>query len=69
MVEFWFVFPILLFVFLNMIQYGLLAQSAEVVTHLSREGARFASQGAATPDEAIQKYVQDEAKDSRSFAR
>ncbi len=58
--EFAFVMPILLALLLNMVQYGLLAQATEIVTNLSREGARFASQGAGTPDSRTIDYLKGE---------
>jgi hypothetical protein len=60
-VEFAFVFPIVLALFLHMVQYGFMAQATEIVTNLAREGARFGSQGAKTKDADIQKYVRDQA--------
>ncbi len=58
--EFAFVMPVLLALLLNMVQYGLLAQATEIVTNLSREGARYGSQGAETPDWRIVDYVKGE---------
>ena len=49
--------PIILALALNMIQFGLLSQATEIVTNLSREGARFAAQKAGTTDTDIQSYV------------
>lgn len=64
LIELALVLPVVLALLLNMIQYGRLAHATEIVTNLAREGARFGSQGAATRDEDIKKYVLDQAATS-----
>lgn len=61
MIELALVVPVVLALALNMIQYGRLAHATEIVTNLAREGARFGSQGEATKDADIKKYVLDQA--------
>ena len=62
MLEFAMVLPIILALLLNMIQFGLLSQATEIVTNLSREGARFATQRASATDADIQSYVLTQAE-------
>ena len=57
MLEFAFILPLFVALVLGVVQYGLLAQSTEIVTNLTRDGARFASIGATQTDDDIKKYI------------
>lgn len=63
-VEFAFVLPIFVALILGVVQYGMLAQATEIVTNLTRDGARFASIGARQKDDDIKKFVLEQANET-----
>ena len=61
LIEFALVFPLLLLVFLGIIDFGLLFQKYEVVTNAAREGARVAvlpNVAAGAPEARVRQYLQ-----------
>lgn len=64
LLEFALIVPIFLALVLGVVQYGLLAQATEIVTNLTRDGARFASLGPNQKDEDIKKYVISQAAET-----
>ena len=63
-VEFAFVLPIFVALVLGVVQYGMLAQATEIVTNLTRDGARFAAIGAEQKDDDIKKFILEQANET-----
>ena len=57
LLEFALIVPLFVALVLGVVQYGLLAQATEIVTNLTRDGARFASIGATQNDADIKSYI------------
>lgn len=57
LLEFALIAPIFLVLVLGVVQFGLLTQATEIVTNLTREGARFASLGPDRKDVDIKSYI------------
>lgn len=57
LLEFALIVPIFLALVLGVVQFGLLTQATEIVTNLTREGARFASLGPGRTDADIKSYI------------